>query len=97
MAPTDPGLVGIYQSLIMAKSKTMGGSILEGPPEGETGTGTPGKTDKPGSRFNSKIDPARSEQHGGKSGIRRDSRTEKKKVPNVRVESGARNPKVDQN
>jgi hypothetical protein len=94
MAPTDPGLVGIYQSLIMAKSKMMGGSILEGPPEGEGGSGTKGKTDMPGSRFNSKIDPARSEQHGGVSGVRRDSRAEKKKVPSLNS-GGVRNPPVD--
>jgi hypothetical protein len=61
MCPTDPALVGAFQSLIAAQ-------------KGQEGAG-----ETPGSRFESKIDPAKSEDHGHMSGVRRDSRKEKGK------------------
>lgn len=60
MSPIDPNLSGIYQTLAAA--------ILA--PEPEAGEG------KPGNSMQSKKDPASSEDHGGVSGVRRDSAAE---------------------
>ena len=82
-APVDPGMAGIYQSMIAALAK---GGAFGGVPEGEGGAGDgkapkkgKGKIKTPGARFPSKKDPAISEEHGHMSGVRRDSKTEKDK------------------
>lgn len=76
-APMDPGLAGIYQSMIAALAKggafgnpidSMGGGMAGGTGGGEL----PHK----GARMTSKKDPAKSEEHGHMSGVRRDSKVE---------------------
>lgn len=63
-APVDPAMAGIYQSTIQAIYGKGG--------EGDDGT--------PGARMTSKKDPARSEDHGHTSGVRRNSAAESAKA-----------------
>jgi hypothetical protein len=89
-APVDPGMAGIYQSVIAGLAK--GGAFGMPMAGGEGGGGNSGGTGKiktSGSRFTSKKDPAVSETHGHASGVRRDSKTEDKTAtakqpPNLR-------------
>lgn len=67
-APVDPAMGGIYQSAIQA---------VFGKPAGE---GEGGKQDTPGAAMTHKKDPARAEDHGHTSGVRRDSAAEGKKA-----------------
>jgi hypothetical protein len=62
LAPVDPALLGAFQSLI---------TVLFAP-EPVAGEGTPG------ARMGKKKDPARAEDHGHASGVRRDSAAESK-------------------
>lgn len=64
-APTDPAMAGVYQSAIQA---------IYGKPGGEGGA-----DNEPGARMGRKKDPARAEDHGHASGVRRDSAGEAKK------------------
>lgn len=91
MAPVDPALAGIYQSLIAAKAKMLGNPILEVTDPEDVGMGMGGEEGKPGgrggranaegvrdsgARFTSKKDPAKSEAQGHAAGLRRDSKAE---------------------
>lgn len=67
LAPADPAKDGVFQALISA--------LMASKPA--AGAAKPGGKD--GARMTSKIDPARSEKHGGTAGVRRNSRAEKKK------------------
>jgi hypothetical protein len=86
MAPVDTALVPIFQASLAAMVKA---GLLGGTPESEQGPKGPkndgegGKMDMPGVRFPAKKDPAKSEDHGHTSGVRRDSAKEKK-PPNLR-------------
>lgn len=69
MAPVDPALTGVYQSILQGmQQRDMAEDGLVGPAA---------KT--PGANFTSKKDPARSQDHGHMSGVRRDSAAESKK------------------
>lgn len=71
MAPVDPNLTGIFQSILAAMVK--GGMM-------GVGDGADKKDPElPGGRTTSKKDPAQSELHGHLSGVRRNSRQEKNK------------------
>lgn len=63
-APVDPAMGGIYQSAIQA---------VYGKPAGD---GEGGKQDTPGAAMTHKKDPARAEDHGHMSGVRRQSAKE---------------------
>lgn len=69
LCPLDPNLSGVFQAALSAFIK---GEAKEG----ELGSGGPGTS---GNTMTSKKDPARSEGHGGVSGVRRNSAAEKKK------------------
>lgn len=73
-APMDPGLAGIYQSMVAALAK---GGVFGTPIPAGAGAGTGGgDLAHKGPRMTSKKDPAKSETHGHLSGVRRDSKTE---------------------
>lgn len=63
MAPVDPNLAGVFQSLVQV--------VIGGAQESEAEAGE--------SRMTSKIDPAQSAKHGHAAGVRRDSKAETKK------------------
>lgn len=65
LCPIDPNISGSFQSLIGAYSQA------EFAPDDPQGEGA-----KPGNRMESKVDPAKSEEHGATSGVRRSSRAE---------------------
>lgn len=74
LAPMDPNLSGIYQSIA--------GTAMEPEPEpGLPGAGEAGGPPKakPGNRMTSKKDPAKARKHGHESGVRRDSNKEGKR------------------
>lgn len=77
-APMDPGLAGIYQSMIAALAK---GGVFGVPDMGMGGAGGGGEMPHKGARMTSKKDPAKSETHGHMSGVRRDSKLENPKLP----------------
>lgn len=79
LAPVDPALAGIYQSIIAARAKEVTG--------GAGGGGMPGMEPKetPGARFTSKLDPAKSESYGHASGVRRDSAAEGEATKNPKL------------
>lgn len=66
MCPIDPNLSGVFQTIAGAYVKTKFGG-------GEDGARD---ADQPGNRMTSKKDPAKSEEHGATSGVRRNSRAE---------------------
>lgn len=61
IAPVDPNLSGVFQSIAAA--------FIKGESDNKDAS-------TPGNRMTSSVDPARSEQHGKPSGVRRDSRAE---------------------
>jgi hypothetical protein len=63
-APVDPALTNVFQSIVQAV-------LAPKPAPGEGGKGAP---------FDHKKDPARAEDHGHTSGVRRDSRAESSKA-----------------
>lgn len=65
LAPTDPNLAGIFQTVAV--------KMLEA----KLGGGSDGSTSSPGNNMTSKKDPAESQGHGHLAGVRRDSRAEK--------------------
>jgi hypothetical protein len=70
MAPVDPAMAGVYQTIIQGlQQQKMAEDGLVG-----QGSASPPKT--PGASFTSKKDPARAEDHGHMSGVRRDSAAE---------------------
>jgi hypothetical protein len=94
-APMDPGLAGIYQSMIaaLAKGGVFGTPIPAG---GAGGAGGGGDLPTKGARMTSKKDPAKSETHGHMSGVRRDSKLENPKLPKTStVKPGAKKSDVE--
>jgi hypothetical protein len=73
LAPVDPSMSGIWQSILAAKTK---GLQMDASVDPVTPTGQGGSESKTGSNFTSNKDPAKSEAHGAVSGVRRDSKTE---------------------
>lgn len=74
LCPSDPALAPIWQSLVTAQMQADAAQELQATmPDNRTG--------KPGARMTPKKDPARSEQHGHMSGVRRNTSQEKHKTP----------------
>jgi hypothetical protein len=72
-APVDPALTGIFQSLVTLAYTS---PTPAGGGDGEGGSPAPKTAPKPGAMFTSKKDPARAQDHGHMSGVRRDSAAE---------------------
>jgi hypothetical protein len=75
--PEDPSKAGVFQALAITMLEDKLG--INDQPEGEggpSGSGDGGKTATPGAPFPSKKDPAKSQAHGHRAGVRRSSRKE---------------------
>lgn len=83
LAPVDPVLTGVYSTIINALARVGSAGIIEISGKKESGLKTPRSEQTPaiGPSALSKKDPAKSEDHGHMSGVRRDSRREKNKNP----------------
>ena len=69
--PQDSSMTGVFQSLAVKWLE-----IKAGPADGEGGAATGGDTERVGAPFPSKTDPAASQDHGHRAGVRRDSAAE---------------------
>jgi hypothetical protein len=73
LCPEDPAKSGVFQTLATKWLEMQAGAEGDG---GEGGEGSDKDTKKVGAPFPSKTDPAESQSHGHRSGVRRDSAAE---------------------
>ena len=94
LAPCDPALTGIFQSIIAAGTKAgwFGGG--EEGDKGENGGDSKGVKESAGALFPSKKDPAISEEHGHLSGVRRNSKEEALSADSTRSKSTGSPPRL---
>jgi hypothetical protein len=71
LCPEDPAKAGVYQTLATKQLE-----LMHAAETGGTEGGSAKDTDKVGAPFPSKTDPAESQAHGHRSGVRRDSASE---------------------